>query len=71
MAPRYQQQRKVKNTGYNKYNGGKLFEEDFSSGLPLTVNKDFNNQYKQNMDLTNKAYLTNSDPKDFHKLNQI
>jgi hypothetical protein len=68
MSPRYQQQRKV------RYNSNKGFHED---DTPLIVNKDFHNQYKRNMGLTNKAYRTNTDPKlishpeDLHKLNEM
>ena len=68
MSPRYQQQRNVR---YHSNNG---FEED---DMPLIVNKDFHKQYKRNMDLTNKAYRTNTDPKpkasteEYHKLNEM
>ena len=59
---RYQHQRKV------RYNNNKGFNDDES---PLIVKKDFNNQYKRNMDLTNEDYKINIDPNDFHKLNEI
>ena len=68
MSPRYHKQRKV------RYNSNKGFNED---DAPLIVNKDFHDQYKRNMDLTNKAYNTDptSKPKlgssEFHKLNAI
>jgi hypothetical protein len=68
MAPRYHSTKTVKSNGYNKYNGGKGFEDHDS---PLIVHKDFYNQYKRNIDLTNKDYKINTDPNDFHKLNEI
>jgi len=43
MAPRYQT-----NKGNNKYNKGKLFEEDEA---PFIINKDFLNQNKRKIDL--------------------
>jgi hypothetical protein len=74
MTPRYQSTKSVRGSGYNKYNGDKGYSEDSYDDLgstPVKINTDFNKQYKRNMDLTNKAYLTNSDPKDFHVLNEI
>jgi hypothetical protein len=68
MAPRYHSTKTGSSNGYNKYGGDKGFD-DYDS--PLIVHKDFYNQYKRNMDLTNKNYKINTDPNDFHKLNEI
>ncbi len=68
MAPRYQT-----NKGYNKYNKGKLFEEDFSSGHgPLSIiNKDFLNQNKRKIDITNKSVKPDIGSDIYHKQNEI
>jgi len=68
MAPRYQT-----NKGNNKYNKGKLFEEpeNGQGHTPFIINKDFNNQYKRHIDITNKSIKPDIGSDIYHKQNEV